>query len=198
MKTFLGKLGLIALAALTPVALHAQQARSIAYGRTTITFAPALGQTLGGAGVVVSDLAGMPLQNGVLNLTTVDGVIDLNTALGDFVFTGGFQLSAAGQTVRVQNLAMETSNPTSSVITGQVVYNGTVIGPRQAIFAVNAIPAATLPLAPQNGTLTLNGLSLGLSAGFVNLINGAAHQTVISTATQVGAANIYAVLSATN
>ncbi len=197
MKAFIGKLGLIALAACAPVALHAQ-AHSIAYGRTTLSFAPALGQTLAGAGITVTDLAQNPLPGGVATLTALQGVLDFKTALGDVEYSGGLQLSAAGQTVRFQDMALEISSPTAAALTAQVVYNGTVLGPRQAVFVINARPNYSLPLTPQNGTVTLDNLSFGFSPALAGLINNAAGRTLITPSTQVLTANMYAVLAANN
>jgi hypothetical protein len=197
MKSLYGKLSIIALITLTPAALLAQ-ARSIVYGRTTVTFTPAFVQALASNGATLTDLSQNPLQNGVNTLTALEGVIDLQTSFSDVLFSGGYQVTVAGQTIRVQDLAFEATTPTTSFISGIFIVNGMEIGGRQPIFAVNARPTFTLPLQPQNGTITLSGLSLGLTPAFVNIVNTATGQAAFTPGTQVGTAEAYAVLSATN
>ncbi len=185
-----------ALLTLTPAALHAQT-RNIAYGRTTITFTPAFAQTLSAQGVTISDLATLtPLQNGVDTFTALEGVLDLQTSFGEVIFAGGYQVTAGGQTIRVQDLTFEISNATTAIISGVFIANDKFLS-RQPIFAVNMAPTYTLPLQLQNGTISLLGMSLGLTPNFISLINGAVGQPILNPGTQIGTADAYAVFGPT-
>ncbi len=194
-KTLLAKLSLAATVMLAPLALHAQTDNTV-YGRTTVAFNQAFTQQLSSFGVTITDLNGVALPNGTLTLNTLEGVLDLQTAFGDVFFAGGYQVTAQGQTVRVQNLEFSIVNATTAYISGDFVVNGSFVS-RQPIFVVNRNPVGTvytLPLVPQNGTLTLNGFSLGLSPYFVTLINGAIGQPALNAGTQIGTSNVFAVV----
>ena len=180
---------------LAPFALHAQTDNTV-YGHTTVAFSSAFTQQLSSFGVTITDLNGNPLPNGTLTLNTLQGVLDLQTAFGEVVFAGGYQVTAPGQTLRVQDLAFNIENATTAYISGVFVVNGSFVG-RQPIFVVNQNPVGTvysLPLVPQNGILTFNGFSLGLSPYFISLVNGALGQPALNAGTQVGTSNVYAVV----
>ncbi len=196
MKSLFAGLTAAALLMLAPAALHAQT-RTIAYGRTSVTFTPAFNQALAAQGVVISDLTTLqPLQNGVDTFTGIEGVLDLNTALGEVVFAGGYQVVVNGQTIAIQDLAFQISTPTTATVSGIFTVNGTFLS-RQTIFVVNMDPHLTLPLQVQNGTLTLPMMSLGLAPYFVSLINQAAGQQIFNAGTQVATANEFAVFAPT-
>ena len=195
MKATLRKLGVAATVMLAPLALQAQT-DNIVYGQTSIVFTPAFTQQLSSFGITVTDLTQTPLQNGTLTLSGVEGAIDLQTALGEVILSNGYQVVAQGTTIRVQDLVFSIINQTTAVISGIFIVNGQFVG-RQTIFAVNKNPVGTvytLPLQPRNGTLTFNGLSLGLSQEFVNLINNAMGQAVLNPGVQVATANAFSVV----
>jgi len=191
------KLGVAATVMLAPFALQAQQTENIVYGRTTVIFNPAFTQQLSSLGATITDLSQAPLPNGTLTLTALEGIFDLQTSLGEVFFSGGYQVIINGQTIRVQDLAFSINNATTAFISGVFVVNGQFTA-RQPVFTVNRNPIGTvynLPIKPQNGTITLNGFSLGLSQTFVDLINGAMGQPVVNAGTQVGISNVFDVLA---
>lgn len=196
MKAILKNLGVAATLMLAPLAMHAQT-DNIVYGQTNIVFTPAFTQQLSSFGITVTDLAQQPLQNGTLTVSGLEGAIDLQTALGEIILSDGYQVTAQGTTIRVQDLVFSIVNQTTAGISGIFIVNGKFIG-RQAIFTVNRNPVGTvynLPLQPQNGTLTFNGLSLGLAPEFVTLINTAMGQSVLNPGVQVATANAFSVVT---
>ena len=195
MKSMLAKLGVAAAVTFAPFALHAQT-DNVVYGQTTVALNSAFTQQLSAQGVTITDLNGNVLPNGTLTLNTLEGVLDLQTAFGEVFFSGGYQVTAAGQTIRVQDLAFSIENATTAYISGVFVVNGSFLG-RQPIFTVNRNPVGTvytLPLKPQNGVIAFNGFSLGLSPYFINLINGAVGQSGLNAGTQIGSSNVVAVV----
>lgn len=183
----------LAAAVVAAPATLSAQTDTVVYGRTTIALSSAFTQQLSSLGVTIDDLSGNPLPNGSLTLTAVNGVFDLQTALGDVLYAGGLRVSAQGQTLRVQALEFSISNATTAIISGDFVVNGKFIG-REDIFFVNQNPVGTvytLPVALQNSTVTLNGFSLGLSPSFVSLVNNALGQQALTPGVQVGTANIF-------
>lgn len=191
MKSIVSKLALAVVMLFAPLALQAQTDQ-ITGGYAVFTFTSLLLQQLASAGATLTDLSRNPLQNGALTLPSVQGVIDTQNGNGDLVFRGGYQVVVQGTTIRVEDLAFTINGP-SAVFTGIFVVNGQVAG-RQDIFTVNQKPNFILPLQQANGTLTLPQLSLGLTPAFLNLINQAAGQTVVSPGTQVGTASAFPVV----
>ncbi len=192
MKALIGTLAIAAAATLAPSA-HAQT-ESIVYGRATITLAPAFVQQLSAIGATITDLSQAPLANGAEVFTAIEGALDLQTSFNEVVYKGGYLVSIEGSTIRVQDLALETTS-TGAVFSGLFIQNGTLVG-RQNIFNVSPQggPAPVLPLVPQNGTISHPGLSLTLSPNFVNLINGATGQSAIGANTVIGGLDLYSVL----
>ncbi len=193
---FFTKCGAAVLLTLAPIALHAQNSRTIAYGRTSVTLTPAFVQALSGSGVSITDLNLVPLQSGLNTFTAINGVLDLQTSFGEVEFSGGYQITVNGQTIRVQDLTFEIQNATTAYISGVFIVNGTFQA-RQTIFTVNMAPTYTLPLQLDNGALTLPAMSLGLSPTFVSLLNSAVGQNAFNAGTQVATANEYAVFGPT-
>ena len=193
MKSILAKFGVATLAALAPIALHAQQTRPVEYGKTTIALGAVLGQQLQSVGASITYLDGAPITDGMASFTATSGALDLNTAYGEIVHKGGLLVSGQGQTIVAKDFDLDVTSATNATISGIVVLNGQFLG-RQPIFMINMTPNVSLPLAPQNYTLTVNGLSLGLSQLFVGEVNTLAGQNLLTTATQVGTLSTFLVV----
>ena len=198
MKTLLTKVTLAVLAALAPVALHAQT-ELIVYGRATIVLTPAVMQQLAALGVTVTDLSrgamqnGTNMHNGTNVLPALEGAIDLTTAFNEVVYGGGYQFKVGATTIQVRSLTLDLVGP-SAVFSGIVIENGTFVG-REAIFAIIATGPPTLPIVPQDGTISHNGLSLSFEQPFVNLINTAVGNSGLNTTAQIGTLDLFSVLA---
>jgi len=190
MKLRIAKFAIAALATLAPAALYAQ-ADSIVFGQARVTFTPALMQVFAGVGGTVTDLSLRPLQDGTNLLPITQGVLDGRTSQGEVVFSGGYQITGSGATIRLQDLALDITGPTGGTVSGVFVVNGTILG-RQPVFAVIGSFAQTT--TAQGQTALVNGLSVGLTPYFVDAINGAVGRPVFTAGTAVGTVNAYAVV----
>lgn len=179
------KISLAMAAMLAPFTLHAQADR-ITGGQATFTFTPAFTRQLAALGVALTDLSGAPLANGASVLPTHDGLIDLSNGNGELFFSGGYQVVLSGTTLRVEDVAF-TIQGANAIFSGAFLVNGRYSG-RQDIFVVNRPPAFNLPLQPQNNTVGLPPLSLGLAPGFVNLLNEATGSQAFTAAVQIATA----------
>ena len=75
-----------------------------------------------------------------------------------------------------------------------MIENGSFVG-RQPIFSINLQGAPpSLPIVPENGTISHNGLSLSFEPAFVDLINRVAAHGALNTSAQIGTLNLYSVL----
>jgi hypothetical protein len=97
----------------------------------------------------------------------------------------------------VQNFIIDTSNPTSPVITAVFIANNHFAG-RLAVF--NLVPPAgfSLPLQPQAGVLQVNGLGVSLAAATANAINSLLGGQYLTPGTAIGTADAYLVFAAAN
>ena len=203
MKLLFGKVTFALLAAIAPAALHAQQTEAIVYWRATIVLSPAVLQQFATLGVTITDLSQThwpwrhgseaPTQNGTNILTALEGAIDLQTSSNEVVYAGGYQIKIGASTIQIRNLTLDLVGP-SAIFSGIVIENDTFVG-REAIFAISAQGPPSLPIVPQHGTISHNGLSLTFEQPFVNLIGGVAGNSGLNTTAQIGTLDLYSVLA---
>lgn len=192
---FFAKLVATAALSLVPALASAQQGHTIAYGRATINFSASFQQTLSNLGASLTDLNLHPFINGVANYQGTQGVIDLQSGIGEFNTNNGYAVSAGGALIQVQNLTFDFSNPSSPVVTGVFVINGTVQS-RVPIFNVQVPSGFSLPFTATSGVAQLNGFTLTLAPAAANTINSTFGGPVLQANSNVGSANVYAVLAA--
>ena len=193
MKTLLRNLSVAALMTVVSASLQAQT-DTIVYGRTTISSSTFL-QYVASFNVTVTDLAGNPVQNTAKTFPVVEGVIDLQTGAGEVTNAGGYLFRGNGNSVRIQNLVLDATNPTNPVMTALFIVNDKLVG-RQPLYQVTAPAGISLPLQPQAGTEQINGLNLTLTRAAAIILNNAIIITepVLQPGTSAGTADIYAVL----
>ena len=188
MKAFVICMGLLAVSVLAPVPLQAQSSTIIG-GYASIVLNPTFIQRLNASGINITDLASNPLQDGVNNLPSLEGVIDLQNGNGGLVFSGGYQILFQGTMVRVQDITFNISGP-NATFSGILTAGGKVLG-RRDLFFVNQKPNFSLPLRVQSGTVSLPQLSLGLAPDFITELNQAAGHTTITADLQAGTASAF-------
>lgn len=173
------------------------QTRTIVYGRTTITNSAFL-QYVASFNVTTTDLAGNPIQNNSTVFPVTEGAIDLRTAAGEVTNSGGYIFRGNGNSVRIENLVVDTTTPTNPVVTAIFVVNDKLVG-RVPLYQVT-IPAGTSLPQSQAGTEEISGLNLTLTKAAATLLNGALIITepVLQANSAAGTADVYAVFAATN
>src|ERR1700754_5205126 len=126
MKRSLSKATLFIALASTPSLVLAQtpsQTPSVDFGRTTVQLGDSFLNSIQGLGAVITDLRNNPLQNNSFTVRATGGALDLTTSAGEIQHTGGLLVNAAGSIIRIQNLTLDTSNPTNLVITADYIIN---------------------------------------------------------------------------
>ena len=199
MKRCLSIVALLLALACTPF-VHAQspsQTPSVDYGRTTVQLGTSFINSLQGLGAVITDLHGNPLQNNAFTVRAVAGALDLTTSAGEVEHTGGLFINAAGTIIRIQNLTIDTSNPTAPIISAEFII-GDHFSSRIPLFNIQLPAPLTLPLQPQTGVLQENGLILTLSPAMASLLNTLFGGPVLQAGSNVGTANAYVVLAPSN
>jgi hypothetical protein len=200
MKRSLGKAIVFVALACTPLVVHAQtpsQTPSVDFGRTTVQFSPSFVGSLQGLGVVVSDLKNNPLQNNAITLRATGGAVDLTTSAGEIEHAGGLLFNAAGTIIRVQNLIIDTSNPTAPVITAAFIVNDHFVT-RLPVFSIQPPAGFSLPLQLQSGVFQENGLVLTLAPATATALNNVFGAPVVQAGTNIGTANAYVVFAPFN
>jgi hypothetical protein len=200
MKRSLSKAALFIALACTPTLVLAQtpsQTPSVDFGRTTVQLGDSFINSIQGLGAVITDLQNNPLKNNAFTVRATGGALDLTTSTGEIEHTGGLLVNAAGTILRIQNLTLDTSNPTGVVITAQFIVNDHFVS-RLALFNVQPPAGLTLPLQLQSGVLQVNGLVLTLAPATASAINTVLGGQYVQAGTNIGTANAYVVFSPSN
>src|SRR5258705_9324689 len=195
MKRSMSKAIFVFALACMPSLVHAQsqsQTPSVDFGRTTVQLSSTFVNAIQGLGAVITDLHNNPLQNNSFIVRATGGALDLTTSAGEIQHTGGLLVNAAGSIIRIQNLTLDTTNPTNLVITADY------IAARIALFNVQPPTGLTLPLQLQSGVLQINGLVLTLAPATASTINTVLGGQFVQAGTNIGTANAYVVFSPTN
>jgi hypothetical protein len=200
MKLSLSKAALLVALACTPSIVLAQapsQTPSVDFGRITLQLSSGFVGSIQGLGAVITDLHNNPLQNNAITFRATGGALDLMTSAGEIEHTGGFLINAAGTIIRIQNLTLDTSNPTAPAITAEFIVSDHFLS-RMALFNVQPPAGISLPLQLQSGVLQVNGLSLTLAPATASTLNALFGGQVAQAGENIGTANTYVVFSPTN
>ena len=199
MKRSLSTAVILLALACTPVvqAQTPSQTPSVDFGRTTVQLGSSFLNSIQGLGAVITDLRGNPLQNNAFTIRAVAGAFDLTNAAGEVEHTGGLLINAAGTVLRIQNLTLDTSNPSGPVITAEFIVSDHFVS-RMALFNVQPPAGFSLPLQLQAGVLQVNGLVLTLAPATATALNTVFQAQVVQAGTNIGTANTYVVFSPSN
>jgi hypothetical protein len=200
MRRSLSKATLLFALACTPSLVHAQspsQTPSVDFGRTTVQLSSSFVNSIQGLGAVITDFHNNPLQDNSFTVRATGGALDLTTSAGEIQHTGGLLVNAAGTIIRIQNLILDTSNPTNLVITADYIVNDHFAS-RIALFNVQPPAGLTLPFQLQSGVLQVNGLVLTLAPATASTLNTIFGGQYVQAGTNIGTANAYVVFSPTN
>ncbi len=200
MKRSLSKVALLFALACTASLVQAQtqsQTPSVDFGRTTVQLSTSFTNSIQGLGAVITDLHGNALQDNAFTVRATGGALDLATSFGEIEYTGGLLVNAAGTIIRIQNLTLDTSNPTNPVITAVFIVNDHFVS-RLALFNVQPPAGLSLPFQLQSGVLQVNGFVLTLAPATASTINTVMGGQYIQAGTNIGTANAYVVFSPSN
>ena len=169
-----------------------QSTIGIQSGKTTIRLAETFTSTVTGFGAQPGTVSPTQLQNGGVDFPITGGAIDLATAKGQFLHSGGLTFTSGSTQVRLESLIMDTTGTTPQ-ITGLVVIDNALAG-RLPLFDLKLPNGLTLPLKTTDDVLSLtdvavtatNATAQTLSARFrvtvpANLVVGTASVTAIPT-----------------
>ncbi len=134
-------------------------------------------------------------MNGSTTLTGVGGVLDLSSAVGELVHTGGLLLTMGSNTMRLQDLIIDTTNTSAPVISGLVIVNNVTVS-RFPIFTLAAPPGFTVPLPSTAGTVQLSGINIAISPAMASQLNSFIGANVVpASGVSAGTETQYSVFS---
>jgi hypothetical protein len=167
-----------------------QSTSGIQSGKTTIRLAETFISTVTGFGAQLGTVSPTQLQNGGVDFPITGGAIDLATAKGQFLHSGGLTFTSGSTQVRLESLIMDTTGTTPQ-ITGLMVIDNVLAG-RLPLFDLKLPTGLTLPLKTTDDVLSLtdvavtatNATAQTLSTRFkvtvpANLVVGTASVTAI-------------------
>src|SRR5262249_8483772 len=86
----------------------AQKTKTIEGGRTTVALSSSFVSALGSVGVTPGTVSPTRLQKSTVNFPVTGGAIDLDSAVGQIIHSGGLTLSAGGTWVTLQSFIIDT------------------------------------------------------------------------------------------
>jgi len=167
----------------------AQNTETIEAGHTTLTLSSDFISALGTLDIAPGSVTPTHWHDGVVSFPLTSGAIDLDTAAGQMLHSGGLTLSAnADQTkVTLQSFIITTSG--TPVITGLVCVNEKLVG-RLPLFRL-ALPAGTtLPLKSTGGRIIIRGVGVTLDPGVASTLNSVFHVSAFQGGSAIGIAKI--------
>ncbi len=170
MKTLLRNFSVAAAMTAAAVALPAQT-KTVTQGHATFSSSSFL-KYVASFDVSVTDLGGIAAVNTPETFPVTEGQLDLKTGAGEIATLGGYILSGNGNTVRIVDLTLDSTNPSSPVVTALFIVNDILVG-RRPLYQVTVPAGITLPLKPQGSLEQLNGLGLTLTQAAANTLNNA-------------------------
>ena len=162
---------MLATVAITVLAAtaSAQQTKTLFIGRTSVKLSSTFTSALSSLNVSVGRVFPTEIENGSAVFPVTGGAIDLQTAAGNILHSGGLTLKAGGTTVALQSYIIDTTS--KPVITGLVVVNGKLIG-RYPLFDITLPAGFSLPLHLNENRLVLKGVGLTLDPWAAGALNG--------------------------
>lgn len=129
-------------------------------------------------------------QGGTAAFPVVAGAIDLKSAKGELIHSGGLTLtSQSGTRVRLQSFTIDTTG--TPVLTGLVVVNNQLLG-RLPLFTLQLPSGLSLPLQPNNGLLNLKGVGVKLTSHAATALNTVFKVDAFKGGLSIGQATVWA------
>jgi hypothetical protein len=191
--SFFKKATFAATIALAATSVYAQQTKTLGFGQTNVSLASSFVSDLQSKGVTPGVVGPTRLQNGVVNFPVTGGAIDLDSADGQIIHSGGLTLSFSGITLRLQSFIIDTTNG-APVLTGLVDLNGKMLG-RLPLFQLQLPSGVVFPLTAENGLLKLKGVNVTLTSTAAGALNSVFGVSVFNENYEIGTANVYAFLA---
>ena len=168
----------------------AQQTVTVNSGTTGVKLSHTFTSALSSLKVSVGTIAPTRIDDGEALFPVTGGAIDLDTAAGNILHSGGLTFTAGGIQTKLQSFIIDTTG-SQPVITGLVVVNGKLVG-RLPLFNLTLPSGFSLPLKTQWSALYLSGVGVTLSAQAASALNSVYSASAFAEGLSVGKAEVLA------
>jgi len=179
----------IAFTTVLAIQLPAQQTKTLFAGRTSVKLSSTFTSALTDLNVSVGRVFPTEVENGSVGFPVTGGAIDLYTASGNILHSGGLTLKAGDVKVALQSFIIDTT--AKPVITGLVVVNGKLVG-RLPLFDLTLPAGFSLPLHLKENRLVLKGVGVTLDATAAGALNGVFNVNAFTPGFPIGTAQVVA------
>jgi len=166
---------------------------TVTTGVTGVQFSSGFLDALSSLGVEAGPVGPTTIYDGIATFPITGGAIDLNTAGGNIIHSGGLTLHTSKTNVLLESFIIDTTGA-APVLTGLVVVNGTLLG-RVPLFNLILPPGFTLPLKPQLPLLTLSNVTVELSSKAAADLNSVFSVSAFHGGFDIGKADVFAFIS---
>ena len=178
-------------------AAFAQRTTTLNFGQTSVTLSPTFTGALKTLGVTPGAVAPSAIFGDQTFFPIIGGAVDLDSAAGNIIHSGGLTLTAGGIEIRLESFIIDTTSTTTGapVLTGLVLKNNQLLG-RFPLFNLALPPNFSLPLTSNGFFLLLDNVGLTLNptaAGLLNSVYGLKGASAIPTTAPllpIGTANV--------
>jgi hypothetical protein len=194
LKSLTTKAALLTAVLLLGTTAFAQQTKTVDWGLTTVKLSSTFTDALTELSVTPGTVQPTRLINGTVSFPVTGGAIDLDTAAGNILHSGGLTLTAGGIEVRLQSFIIDTTGK-SPVITGLVIVSNKLVG-RLPLFDLALPSGLTLPLKTEGGIiLPLKGVGVTLDAGAAAALNNVYSVSAFAGGLDIGTADVVAIVT---
>jgi hypothetical protein len=179
----------IAFTTVLATQLPAQQTKTLFTGRTSVKLSSTFTSALTDLNVSVGRVFPTEVENGSVGFPITGGAIDLDTASGNILHSGGLTLKAGDVKVALQSFIIDTT--AKPVITGLVVVNGKLVG-RLPLFDLTLPAGFSLPLHLKENRLVLKSVGVTLDATAAGALNGVFNVNAFTPGFPIGTAQVVA------
>ena len=168
--------------------LPAQQTKTLFTGRTSVKLSSTFTGALSSLGVSVGRVFPTEIEYGTANFPVTGGAIDLDTASGNVLHSGGLTLKAGDTKVTLQSFIIDTTTG-KPMITGLVSVNGSLLG-RIPLFDLTLPAGFSLPLHLNENRLVLKGVGVTLDATAAGALDAVFHVNAFTAGFPIGTAQV--------
>lgn len=158
------------------------------HGETRVVLCDTFLGALGNLGVAASPSFPARLQRGVARFPIPTGEIDLASARGEIVHSGGLNLQAGGLTVNLSSFVIDTTGD-SPVLTGLVKANDSLVA-RIELFDLKLMAAPDVTRTGRAGRLIIRDVAVTLSAEAAAALNDVFNVTAFQAGLPIGTARV--------
>jgi hypothetical protein len=181
-------LAITGVAAISPV--QAAPTVNAYVGNTTVALSPALLNALSSLHVAPSRQFPGELTGATARFPISTGQIDLATAHGEIVHSGGLNLKSGNTTVTLSDFVIDTTG-SAPVLTGLVTANGDLVA-RLPLFDITLTQAPVIKNYGVAGQVIISGAALSLTTAGATALNQAFNVTAFSQGIPIGNASVNA------